>query len=398
MPGILAITTHCIAALLLLAILRKILVSEHLALVLALIFAIFPWSETALLWACIYTYLLATTLFLAVLCLLLRVFPLKDSIAVPLCVLLAALSLFSNEALFFALLVSGALVFVIENATSAQRPLLRTLPLAAAPGAGCLIWWILYKIFPGRSLPEHIRLNPRTLLSGVYYQYTNLWVFEPWKSRGTRDLLFFDWSFWQFATGIVLVVALALCVRQAFAPLSAGTRQRISSNRLLVFLMVLLVATVAIYAIGGGFSLDSRKKYPIIPVLLMALGYACERFVPRRLSRPGVRYATFAAVLMCGIATTWLQIGLWRYEVKRLDLLVDFLRTQRDPSNVRIDWDSRVQAGWAHANQHWGAGVEPWVISDALRLKADLSPPVPYGRPVAAVKFDPVDFAWQPAL
>lgn len=393
LPGLLAIVTHTIAALLFLAALRQLLVSKPLALLLALIFAVFPWGDTALMWASEYTYLLSTTLYLAVVCLLLRAFPLRNSVAVPLCALLAAMSLLSHEALFFAMLISGGFVLFREH----EHPIYQRLSLAAAPAIGCFIWWLLYKIFPGRIPPEHIKLNLRTLLSGIYYQYTNLWVFQPWASRGTRSLLFFDWSSWQFATAVILLCALIFFIYRILPPSAANPVQATRDNRMICFLLMLLVATVAIYAIGGGFSLDSRKKYPIIPVLLMTIGYGIERFRPESIPSLRINRSAIATITLCGIATTWLQIALWRYEATRLDLLVDFLRAQPNPPAVQVQWESRIQAAWPHANQFWGAPVEDWVLADAIRFKNQISPSVQYSRPVQSVKFDPEAFLWQPA-
>jgi hypothetical protein len=392
LPGLLAIATHTIAALLFLAVLRRLLASRSLALLLALAFAVFPWGGTALMWASEYTYLLSTTLFIAVLFLLFRVLPLRNRAAVPLCIFLGTLSLLSHEALFFAMLISGGVVLLRKD----EQPLKQRLPLAAAPAIGCCIWWILYKIFPGSIPPEHIKLNLRTLLSGIYYQYTNLWIFQPWSSRGTRSLLFFDWSYWQFLAAFILIIAVLICFYRALPVSPAKPPQLIPDNRLVGFLLLLLIATVAIYAIGGGFSLDSRKKYPIIPVLLMVIGYSIERFRPRGIQPPRIGRPAIFALTFCGIATTWLQIALWRYEATRLDLLIDVLHTQRNPNAVHISWDSRIQAAWPHANQFWGAPVEDWVLADALRLKAVQSPPVQYAAPIRALEFDAGQFEWKP--
>ena len=387
LPGVLAIATHCVAAMLLLAVLRRLLASESLALLLAAIFAVFPWADEVLMWASAYSYLLGTTFFLVVLCLLLGVFRLKRGVAVPLCVLCAALSLFGHEALFFALLVSGGVVFVREEGKGGMGRMM----MAGAPAMGCGVWMVLYRTFPGRMPAEHVVLNLRTLLSGIYYQYTALEIFEPWMRSGTRELLFFGWSGWQFAGGAMLVWAVGLSARWALAlPGAEGTAKK--NNGMLIFLAVLVVAMVAIYAVGGGFSLDSRKKYPIVPVMLMCLGYGIERFAPRVRIHGGA----ILAVVLCGIATTWLQIGLWRYEAVRLDLLTDFLRTQKDPGSVRVEWDGRVQAAWPRSTRHWGTPVEQWVLTDAVRLKGALAPPVAYAGPVAAVKFDGERFAWVP--
>jgi hypothetical protein len=388
--GVLALCTHCVASLLLFAALRRLLVSELLPLVLALAFAVFPWGGTALMWACEYTYLLGTTFFLAAICVLLRVFPLKDSVAVAACVACSALSLFAHEALFFALLISGGLVLLREDASNGKQ----RFALAAAPIVGCFIWWSLYKIFPGRMPPEHIKLNPRTLLSGVYYQYTNLWIFEPWKSSSTRGLLFFDWAWWQFWLGLLLICAVAFTLRKALLPSRPGSRPANTNDRILAFLLLFMVATVAIYAIGGGFSLDSRKKYPIVPVVLMFAGYCIDRF--SRKSHPNARlWAIIVPVIVAvGVATTWLQIGLWRYEAVRLDSLVNFLSAQPDPAVVQVQWDSRIQAAWPHANQYWGAPPEGWVLADAVRLKHLLAPPTTLAQQVRAVKFDPTQFTW----
>jgi hypothetical protein len=391
-PGVLALGTHVLASLLLLAILRKLLASGRLSLLLASIFAVYPWGSTALTWTSASTYALATMFFLAVLCVLLRTFPVSDSVALPLCIVLAAFSLFSNEALFFAILISGGFVLFRKD-----MPLTRRLLLAAAPAIGCFIWWVLYKIFPGQMPTEHIKLNPPTLLSGIYYQYTNLWVFQPWASAGTRNLLFFAWSRWQFAAGLILICAVLLCLYWMVPTPEAAPREATGDNRMLGFLLLLLMATVAIYAIGGGFSLDCRKKYPIIPVLLMAIGFAIDRYWPQTIKRPRINRATILTVTLCGIATTWLQIALWRYEATRLDLLVNLLSTQKNPGAVHVNWDSRIQAAWPHANQFWGAPVEDWVLSDAINFKNKIGSPPLYSPPIHSVTFDPKTFLWQPA-
>ena len=386
LPGVLSIATHAAGATFFLLAARRVTGSQGMALLLALLFAVYPWGDTALLWACEYTYLLSTTFFLAVLCGVLRAFPIAPFWNLVLCILCATVSLLSHEALFFALLVSGGFAFLDR----APLPLRQRLPLAAAPAAGCCIWAILYHIFPGRIPLEHVRLNPRTLLSGIYYQYTNLEVFEPWRSGSTRALMFYGWGVWQWVAAAVLLCALLPALRRA-----AGVEGRRPERdyRLLLFLCVLLVGAVAIYAIGGGFSLDSRKKYPIIPALLLLGGYGAEQIFPWI----RVRALALLAVALCGIATTWLQLGLWRYETERLALLVDFLSTQPRPAAVRVQWDSRIQAAWPHANQFWGAPVEPWVLANALELRALQGPPAPKAAPVAAVRFDPVGFRWQPA-
>jgi len=392
LQGVLALCTHCVATLLLFVALRRLLVSEFLPLVLALVFAVFPWGGTALLWASGYTYVLGTALFLAAICVLLRAFPLKNSVAVALCIACSALSLFAHEALFFALLISGGFVLLREDASNGKG----RLALAAAPVAGCFIWWSLYKVFPGRMPTEHIKLNPRTLLSGVYYQYTNLWIFEPWKSQSTRSLLFFDWSWWQFGIGIVLVCAVAFAIRKAITPSRHEPRPGNTDNRMLVFLLLLVVATVAIYAIGGGFSLDSRKKYPIVPVALMFAGYCIDRFSKKGHPHPHLRTIILPTLVLVGIATTWLQIGLWRYEAVRLDRLVNFLSTQPDPALVQVQWDSRIQAAWPHADQYWGALPEGWVLADAVRLKHLLAPATEPAQQARGLKFDPIQFTWVP--
>jgi len=389
LPGILALATHGIAATLLMLALRRMLSSESLALLLALIFAVYPWADEALMWASAYTYVLATTFFLAGLCLLLRVFPLKNAWAVPLCILCTVLSLLSHEALFFAQLVAGALPLVRER----DAPLRERLTLAGAPVAGCGIWMILYRTFPGRMPAEHVVLNPRTILSGIFYQYTNLDIFEPWLRAGTRDLLFFAWSPWQFAAGALLITAVALYGRRALAGLRAETgREASAGNLMLGYLVALLLATVAIYAVGGGFSLDSRKKYAIIPVLLMGVGCGIERIAPK----VRVKSWVILAVVLSGILTTWLQIALWRYEATRLDLLIGFLRTQRDPAAVRVVWDSRIQEAWPRSTRHWGMPVEKWVLANAIRLDARLLPPALPHPQAAAVRFDAARFTWVP--
>jgi hypothetical protein len=393
LPGVLALLTHCAASLLLLAAARRLFVSGWLALCVALVFAAFPWGATALMWASAYTYALSTALFLAVICLLLAVFPIGDFVTIAGCVACSALSLFANESLFFAMMISGGLALLRRD----RGDLIKNLPVAAAPAIGGCIWFGLYKIFPGSLPQEHPKLNPRTVLSGLYYQYTNLWVFEPWRNQSARGLLFFDWSWVQFAVGFsaIAAVGFTLIKLRPASDARRGAEASRADRRVLLFLFLLLTASVAIYAIGGGFSLDSRKKYPIVAIGLLFTGCCLDQFPQVFAFGPRTWKTAVIAALGVGIATSWLQIGLWRYDARRLDLLVNFLSTQPDPDRVQVQWDSRVQAAWPHANQYWGAPVEAWVLADAVAWKRTVAPGKQVAPPARAVVFDPVSFTWE---
>jgi hypothetical protein len=392
--GCVTLLTHLVCVLLFFQLGKELLGSTRLALLLSLLLGVFPWADQVLTWASAYSYLLATVFFLANLLVLHRHAKAGGSplCAGCLCFALTLLSLLTHETLFFALSFSGLIIWFLNG-----RDSYREWPVIFAPSAACVVWAGLYKMFPGEMTIEHPSLNPRTLVSGIYYQYTNWEIFEPWWKAGARRLIYFDWSSGMILAAIVLVFAFVAAGWSRKQPAPDAERNPARENRLLIFCVLLLFSGIAIYAIGGGFSLDSRKKYTLIPLLLLVGGTTLRRAGLSARVGSVLNPRTLVFVGLIGIFTTWLQISLWRFEAKRMDLLAIALAAQ--PPNwgerIAIRWESAIQEAWPRSSQHWGVPVEDSMIRDAVELKMKLAPPAATDPAVTTLRFNPNRFVWE---
>lgn len=390
--GVIGVLLQVTASLLFYALTRKFIQSRSLTLLLALLFAIYPWSEQNLTWAAAQTYVLATIFFFVVVGVMLDVFALRDAPAFLVCFFGALFSSLSNEVLFFELLICGGFTFFSPRQRSPKQKAV----LAAAPILGCATWAALHLIFPGVLKLRAVTLAPRALVSAIFYQYTNLEIFQPWFHSGTRSLIFFRWTPSLAVAAALLIGAFFWCWKQNLsAPSQTAVHTRTRDKKVFLFFALLLVAGAVVYAISGGFSLDSRKKYTFIPILLWIAGCALEGiFRPEMISRMARRI--IPPVALAGIATSWLQIALWRHEVERFDLLLEFLRRQPQPSAVRIDWRSRIQEAWPHCDRHWGVPIAGWIVENGISFK-QVTTARPDLQPAAkSVHFDSDRYVWLP--
>lgn len=389
--GVTGVLLQVTASLLFYALTRQFIHSRSLTLLLALLFAVYPWSEQNLAWAAAQTYVLATIFFFVVVAVMLEVFVLREAPAFLVCFFGALFSSLSNEVLFFELLVSGGFAFFSPR----QRLLRQKAILAAAPILGCATWAALHLIFPGVLKLRGVVLAPRALVSAIVYQYTNLEIFEPWFHSATRSLIFFRWTPWLAVAVALLIGALFWSWKQNRAARSqTAVDSRTRDKTLFLFFALLLLAAAMVYAISGGFSLDSRKKYTFIPILLWIAGCAIERIL--RLEKVSlIARRMILPVALVGIATSWLQIALWRHEVERFDLLLEFLRRQPQPSAVRIDWPSRIQEAWPHCDRHWGVPVADWIVENGISFKNVITAKPDLDPPAKSVHFDSARYVWQ---
>ena len=381
--------THLLATILLFHVCQPLFGGIRLPLLAALVFAMFPFGYEAQTLIVNYNYVIPVPFFLANILLLAR----HEELDWPISVLffissaLAILTALGHECLFFASIFSG-LFALIEAPTGAVR-VRRLLGgkgfLTLAPLTGCVVWLAMYYAFPGKVTPEHIhitKIHPQSILAVYYRQYSLLDVFIPWLSSVTRHFVFAGWS-------TITVAAVTICLILFLSGLgrlskraeySLGFREATSYK--LVAILALLLGASLIYALAGGFSLDSRKKYPLVPLLLL-LGCWTFRSVFKKRQVPAPAFLACGAIIcIAGAMTTWLVVGIWKYETARYNALAEFIAKHEVQGDIEVRWNPDLNRAWPQMQRSLGFRLdESWVLNLAVGYRED-----PYRDPGEVVR------------
>jgi hypothetical protein len=371
-PTALALITHLASVILLFLVCRLLFLGIRLPLAAALIFAMFPFGYEAMTWMSAYNFVIPVVFFLANLLLLYSPQAWSNRpIAAPfvLSSLLALLTCFSNECLFFATAFSGAFALIQTPPGSlrsfqAFKNVGRQGWLAAAPSTGCLLWVVLYHAFKGPNPTKNITIiHPISILAVYVRQYSLLDIFGPWFSPITRSFLFFGWS-WITGVAVALAIVVFLAGLYRLSNSDDPTPKTTSANfRVLMAIIGLLLGASLIYVLGGGFSWDSRKKYPLVPLMLL-LACWIYRAVRKDARAPAGTFLSGSVALFAVAAmTTWLVVGAWKYESKRYNDLGQFIAANKIQGNIDVVRDPDLYRAWPHFERSLG-----WHFDDKLWL------------------------------
>ena len=397
---VLVVLTHLLSAGLLFHVCQSLFGGIRLPLAAALIFAMFPFGYEAMTWVCAYNYVISVPFFLANLLLLTKHPQLDLPTPALFCLssLLALLTALGNESLLFATVFSGLFVWMkapagIFRISSLIRG--RWL-LSCAPLAGCVLWVVLFETFKGADLPKHISVvHPATIFSVYYREYSLLDIFVPWFSPVTRNFVL---SGWNHATVIAITICfflfLAGLIRMSTPP-ERKIESKAASLRTLVSILALLFGASLIYAIGGGFSLDSRKKYPLV-ILLLQLGAWFYRVTCRE-HRVSPRTFLVFVTTVCGpgAMTAWLMVGIWKHETACYTSLADFLTNQKLSGDIQVRWNPDLNRAWPQMSRTLGYRFDDtWVLNLAVKYRGGEEVNVKSSANARSVQYHPATSAW----
>lgn len=403
-PGLLVLGAHLLAVYCFYKVCVMLLKDVWLSLVLALLMGIFPWGYEALLWSAAQFPVLAHPLFWANLIVLLnyaRKEREQQKLAFALSFLLTALCSLGSDYLIFSSMVSGVIVWMPEGKLSWSAIKRRMLSHYSgwAPLLASLSYIVVWKLVSENAVKDYKApsLNLRSILSTYYYQYTNAWIFQPWFNPATRRLIFFSWGWPQIVAAVLLLLALTALLIIVFSKstLNEATIWR-SRENILPCIILLLLGGSLVYAMSGGFSLDSRKKYSLIPLILLLLGWCWRKLtvVPARASFRSA--ALLSLLIIAGVSTTWLGIGTWRYEVARHAALVDYLKAQRISGEIQLESHPDLYAAWPKLQLLIGFRMDDtWVLNNALGYQGAELVQVSRSTAATRLRFDPDRFRWE---
>jgi hypothetical protein len=220
----------------------------------------FPFGDEAILWSAAFSFVLCTAFFWAAI---------LTRTQFWVCLLFSLLCALSNDALLISLFLSGLLFRTI------------------APPLASVLYYAAWKLTATEVWKPITHLNPRSLVSVWAYQYYPAWrVVQSWG------------SLWP----IMLVLLGFLAVLLYRSPRTEP------DWRLAVQALILMMGASLAYVIAGGFSLEPRKEYPLLPLLLF---FICS-LMPVKPSRWAV-----AVLSVIGLVSTWLLI--WTRDLSALD-------------------------------------------------------------------------------
>lgn len=390
----LAVFTHIVTVWLFFRVCEILFKRTGLSLVLAIIMGVFPWGYQTLVNVMGYTPMLATTIFWGNLLLLLKFAENKK--AQPYVFLVSYFLTFIAQSLYeiliFSFMVSGIIIWINTDKTRITwkniTNNIRYKYSAIAPLLGGLSFLILYKL----TYPETNRMYPpsfniKTIFSIYYRQYTNYHIFHPWFSPVTRNLIFYSWDLSKVLFFVILlcifIISFYFFTKQHNFFIKAKKLQL--RKELLAYILLLIVAASLLYAVSGGYQVETRKKYSLIPLFLLLIGWLWCNIFEHRIQFSRKVIALLVTLGFFGISTSWLVTGVYLYEIKRQDALGEFLVANNIRGDIQIELIPDINAAWP--TMGWTLGFEMydnWVFNFSPEAKAGLWS----GRPIV----DPVWF------
>ena len=365
---VLALLTHLATVFVFVSVCSRLLGDRRTAVGLGLVLAAWPLGYQALVWGVCYPFILSSLILWVQVWVIVShgdVVEKQFSTFVVLG-LLTMLGALSNECLLGAALGTCAWVW-LRGPSLSFRGLgrdMKTYYAGWGPIAGATAYVTAYYAFqPGFVLKEPGIFNPRSLLSAYYHTTTALAVFRAWASPLIRDLGFDSWSLGETAPAVALVVALAALVVYGLPRIPAKSGGTPDFFRVGATIVCLLLGASLIYAIGGGFSPESRKLYPICYVMALAAGFVLVHVSAHRI----VRAAMVALVVTCSIPTVWLLTGLWQFEAARCRALAQTIAENEIRSAIEIDTTSDPYEEWPYLVRSYGFRLhDPWALNYTL--------------------------------
>jgi hypothetical protein len=291
----------------------------------ALFFGVIPIANGALLWQSGSLIIITTGLSLVVWMLAIRSSKTPSPALTAVLVVAVLLTNLIQENLVFLLPLLGITAILWDHLLSKAR-LRSGFATVFAPVLGTVLYVTLMALFRGDAPTKTIAPYPRGLISPLLNQLSAWYCFEPAFSPAPWKWLADSAPHWPIALLEASALgSLFLIKRNSHESGYSSDAPMRHLWRKLMLLVVLALGTSAVYALAGGYSMDTRKRYPF--VVLGVLGALTVIQSSPLLSRPITRCWKYIAIalLLTGITSTSLCITAWRWHATREAQLVDFI-------------------------------------------------------------------------
>ena len=327
LPGLLAIGLHILTCQFFYLVLRRLCGSQDGALLLALIAACSPFGFQAITWTSALPYVLSSLILWASIWMFLRTSATPNWAWLAWGLIFAASLLVHDHLLFALSFVSGAACLLTPQPTPWRdwlKPSMRWVP----PLMACL-YLAAYVI--GKPQDHLLYMEPHFHWPSVLSPLANLrhWldVWAPFSSHELWQIAASEWPMGWCGLGLCLLGGAAALWVAPVAPHGLQQVGKVHASRVVATMLILFLLASLIYVPAGGYSLDSRKRYPLFLFLLGGGGIVAlswSRGVSL-LSRHWLRRAAMTLLVTALMLACWLHVGLWRAEARATRLLSDFL-------------------------------------------------------------------------
>ncbi|MDD5261011.1 MAG: hypothetical protein PHD76_04100 [Methylacidiphilales bacterium] len=367
---VITIFVHALNCLMLYRALCLLQVSGKTALALALVCASFPGYHEAIAWSDIYVW--STCCFMLLLSVLLKC---NAAGALPGRVFLISvfISFIGNiicEQLAFAYAALPILLlgFNWDGSRAAFSSAVRRI----APSFGAVLGAIIYvALFQLTSTPDSIKkphFNFGSILSTYYYQHANIYAYEVWRYGPLRKLLCTQLSpailLVSFCFGALGLAAAAYFILQHNdgAPTARLKQKTFAPDKWIwsAALLALLSGVSFVYAVGGGYSLDSRKRYSVIILLVFCFGSLLPLF--RTFQRKWMQAWLIGGLLLLAVfdvPTAWLLTAARNWQIERSTILLTQVERGEIPDHTFVEAYSQPGVDWTRLRTMWAGFDDP---------------------------------------
>ena len=327
MPGLLAIGSHILTCQFFYLVFRCLCVYQDGALVLAILAACSPFGFQAITWTSALPYVLSSLVLWVSIWMFLRIQAIPNWARLTWGLFFAA-SLLVHEHLLFALAFVAGAAWLMTPQQVAWRAWLKPSIHWVPPLMACL-YLAVYVLFKPQD--HLLYMEPHFHWPALLSPLGNLWQ---WLDIGVPV---FSPALWQIAAsewplgwgGLGLCILAGVAALWMAPAVSDGLNEidQEHGKKVVIAMLILFLLASLIYVPAGGYSLDSRKRYPLFLFLLgggglgiLTWGRGVMVRWPHWQRRAAMCLLVTALMLAC-----WLHTGLWRAEARATRLLSDFL-------------------------------------------------------------------------
>jgi len=338
LPGLLAISTHVLTCQFFFLVFRRLCKNQECMLMLALVAACSPFGFQAIMWTSALPYVLNSLI------LWLSIWMFQRGCSIPGWVWLAwavifAASLLIHDHLLFALSFAAAAAWMLASPPQPLRGWFKASMRWMPPLMACL-YLAAYVFFKPQD--HLLYMEPHFHWQSVLSPLGNLWkwldVWAPCSNPALWRIAATEWPLgW---LGMVLGVLGAATVLW-LVPSPPGEPPEFDKRhgkRVMMAMMILFLLASLIYVPAGGYSLDSRKRYPLFLFLIGGGGMIAMtwgRCVFGQM-KSWHKKAIMTLLLAALMPACWLHAGLWRAEARATRLLSDFLAANPNYGQVHV--------------------------------------------------------------
>jgi hypothetical protein len=336
-----------------------------------MVFAIFPFHFMAITWATANHATIVTLLYLELFLYMLNLESIKvNSFSYLLVFMLSFVPLFWVEYYLFASLFLFLVPVMNEVAPLSVNRIFayfKRKPIVLVPSLAVVLYLILVLSTKNPQTAYPVKFNFPSLISPFYYQYSNVFVFQPLFIEKLRDNLFYNLRFVNY---IIIAVAMVILFFAKINPgnsLSLDESPSIRNKNMGIALFVILLGLSLIWVFVGGYSIDTRKKYALLTFILIFAGWLLNITFDTVKINKYVFNSIFFLLLFSGIISTWTIAGIWKFETKKHNQLIEILIANNINGKIRISDTQNTTKIWDQFEALTGFNVyHTEVINTAL--------------------------------